>query len=52
VPSAEEHTFTLERLDDCHEVLIRCDQIGSYKRFLLTDARGGTFVDAEFGIDP
>jgi len=48
----EEHTFTLERLDDCHEVLIRCEQIGTYTRFVLTDARGGTFVDAEFGIDP
>ncbi len=48
----EEHTFAVERLEDCHEVLIRCEEIGSYTRFLLTDARGGTFVDAEFGIDP
>ena len=48
----EQHTFTLERLDDCHEVLIRCEEIGTYTRFLLTDARGETFVDAEFGINP
>jgi hypothetical protein len=26
--------------------------IGTYTRFQLTEARGGTFVDAEFGIDP
>lgn len=48
----ENHDFSVERLDDCHEVLIRCEQIGTYTRFLLTDARGGTFVDAEFGIQP
>lgn len=48
----EEHTFILERLEDCREVLIRCEQIGSYTRFLLTDAQGGTFVDASFGINP
>jgi uncharacterized protein YndB with AHSA1/START domain len=48
----EEHTFTVDRLDDCHEVVIRCEQNGTYTRFLLTGARDGTFVDAEFGIDP
>jgi hypothetical protein len=48
----EGHTFTLERLEDCREVLIRCEEIGSYTRFVMTGARGGTFVDAEFGIDP
>jgi hypothetical protein len=48
----ENHVFSVERLDDCHEVLIRCEDIGTYTRFLLTDAQGGTFVDAEFGIQP
>jgi hypothetical protein len=48
----EQHDFVLERLDDCHEVLIRCEGIGTYTRFVLTGARDGTFVDAEFGIDP
>ena len=48
----EQHEFVVERLDDCHEVLIRCMDIGTYTRFLLTGARGGTFVDAEFGIEP
>jgi hypothetical protein len=48
----ENHEFTVERLDDCHEVLIRCQDVGTYTRFLLTEARGSTFVDAQFGIEP
>ena len=48
----EDHEFVLERLDDCQEVLIRCVDIGTYTRFQLTEARGGTFVDAEFGNEP
>jgi hypothetical protein len=48
----ETHELTLERLENLHEVLIRCNEIGTYTRFVLTDAQGGTFVDAEFGIDP
>jgi len=47
----EDHEFVVERLDDCHEVLIRCHEIGTYTRFLLTSARSSTFVDAEFGIE-
>jgi uncharacterized protein YndB with AHSA1/START domain len=48
----EEHTFIVDELDDQREVLIRCVEIGTYTRFQLTEARGGTFLDAEFGIDP
>jgi uncharacterized protein YndB with AHSA1/START domain len=48
----ETHELKIERLDNLHEVLIRCEDIGSYTRFVLTAARGGTFVDAEFGIEP
>ena len=48
----EEHQFAIDRLDDCHEVVIRCVDIGTYTRFQLVEAQGGTFVDAEFGIDP
>jgi hypothetical protein len=48
----EEHLFSVERLDDCREVMIRCTEVGSYTRWLLTEAQGGTFVDAQFGIDP
>jgi hypothetical protein len=30
---------------------VRCAETGLYMRWLLSDAQGGTFVDAEFGID-
>jgi hypothetical protein len=48
----EEMNVGVERLDDCREILIRCVNTGTYCRWLLTEARGGTFIDAEFGIDP
>lgn len=31
---------------------MRCAETGLYTRWLLTEAQDGTFVDAEFGIDP
>jgi uncharacterized protein YndB with AHSA1/START domain len=45
-------TLHIEKLDDCEEVLIRCMDTGTYTHFVLTEARGGTFVDAEFGTEP
>ena len=47
-----ETEVSVERLDDCHELLLRCLDTGTYTRWLLTDAQGGTFIDAEFGLDP
>lgn len=49
---ATEQTFLVEKLEDCREIAIRCEENGLYMRWLLTEARGGTFVDAEFGIEP
>jgi uncharacterized protein YndB with AHSA1/START domain len=46
-----EDEFTVERLEELKELLVRCAQNGMYMRWLLTQAQGGTFVDAEFGID-
>ena len=43
--------FTVERLEELRELLVRCAETGMYLRWLLTEAQGGTFVDAEFGID-
>jgi uncharacterized protein YndB with AHSA1/START domain len=48
---AREQTFLVERLEDCREISIRCDETGLYMRWVLTEAQGGTFVDAEFGLD-
>jgi hypothetical protein len=45
----EEHELLLERLDGCREVSIQCEGTGVYTRFLLTEARGGVFVEACFG---
>ena len=48
----DQHEMLLERLDDCHEVTISCDGTGVTTRFVLAEARGGTFVDGSFGIEP
>jgi hypothetical protein len=45
-------TLHIEKLDDCEEVLIRCLDTGTYTHFVLAEAQGGTFVDAEFGTEP
>ena len=47
-----ETDVSVERLSDCHELLVRCLNTGTYTRWLLTEAQGGTFIDAEFGLDP
>jgi len=49
---AEEHEIVIESLDDCREVSIYCEEVGVRNRFVLTEARGATFVDADFSIDP
>jgi uncharacterized protein YndB with AHSA1/START domain len=49
---AIETTISIERLDDCHELSVRCLDTGMYARFLLTPAQEGTFVDGELGVEP
>jgi uncharacterized protein YndB with AHSA1/START domain len=48
---AIETTISIERLDDCHELSVRCLDTGMYARFLLTPAQAGTFVDGELGVE-
>jgi hypothetical protein len=43
-------TISIERLDDCRELRLRCLDTGMYAEFLLSAAQDGTFVDAELGI--
>ena len=43
-------TFVVEHLEELRELTVRCAETGLYMRWLLTDAQGGTFVDAEFGV--
>jgi uncharacterized protein YndB with AHSA1/START domain len=45
-------TINVERLQDCRDLLIRCMDTGTFVRMALTEAQGGTFVDAEAGMDP
>jgi hypothetical protein len=47
-----ETDVSVERLDGCHELLLRCLDTGTYARWLFAEAQGGTFLDVEFGIDP
>ena len=47
-----ETDVSVERLEDCRELLLRCLETGTYTRWLITESQGGTFVDAEFGLDP
>lgn len=45
-------TFSVEEFEDLREIKLRCQTSGVYSHWLLTEARGGTFADVEFGVDP
>ena len=47
-----ETDISVERLEDCRALHIRCLDTGTYNRWLLVEAQGGTFVEVEFGMDP
>ena len=42
----------IDRLDDLREIRMQCHISGMFVHWQLTDAQGGTFLDAEFGMDP
>jgi hypothetical protein len=48
----EEMNLSIEKLDDCRNLSIRCLSTGTYVQFLLTEAQDGTFVDGTMGMDP
>ena len=45
-------TYEIERLDDLHEIRLRCQTSGYFSHWLLTPARDATFAEVEFGIEP
>jgi hypothetical protein len=47
-----ETDISIERLEDCRELNLRCLDTGTFCRWLLTETHDGTFIDAEFGMDP
>ena len=46
------NTLKVEEMEDCEELSIRCLDTGTFVRFVLTEAQGGTFVDGEAGMEP
>jgi hypothetical protein len=44
--------FRVDELEEMREIKLRCTKTGWYSHWLLTDAQGGTFINAEFGIEP
>jgi uncharacterized protein YndB with AHSA1/START domain len=47
-----ETDISIETLEDCREITVRCMDTGTLCHWLFTEAQGNTFVDAEFGMDP
>lgn len=48
----QEMEVLVERLESRSELQIRCVNTGTFVDFAMTEARGGTFVDARFGMVP
>ena len=47
-----EMQLLIESREELRKLRIRCLTTGTFLRFEVTDARGGTFVDGEMGMDP
>lgn len=48
----EDMTLLIEGREELRNLRIRCLNTGTFVRFSITEARGGTFVDGEMGMDP
>lgn len=48
----EEAHFLIDRMEELREIHMHCTISGMFVHWQLTDAQGGTFLDAEFGMDP
>jgi uncharacterized protein YndB with AHSA1/START domain len=45
-------TFEVAELDELHEIKLQCRASGYYAHWLLTEARGDTFAEVEYGVEP
>lgn len=45
-------TFEVAELDELHEIKLQCQTSGYYSHWLLTEARGDTFAEIEYGVEP
>jgi uncharacterized protein YndB with AHSA1/START domain len=48
----DEMHLHVDALDEGRNLSIRCLNTGSYVRFQLAEAQGGTFADVEIGMEP
>ena len=44
--------FEIEKLDDLHEIRLRCNTSGYYSHWVLTPAQEATFAEVEIGVEP
>lgn len=48
----EEAHFLIDRMDELREIRMHCTISGMFVHWQLTEAQGGTFLNAVFGMDP
>jgi uncharacterized protein YndB with AHSA1/START domain len=48
----DEAHFLIDQMDELREIRMHCTISGMFVHWQLTDAQGGTFVNAAFGMDP
>ena len=44
--------FLIDRMDELREIRMHCTISGMFVHWQLTDAQGGTFLNAQFGMEP
>ena len=52
VVGRDEAHFLIDQVDELREIRMHCTISGMFVHWQLTDAQGGTFLNAEFGMDP
>src|SRR5436190_7702683 len=48
----DEPQMLIDGMEDLREIRMHCTVSGMFVHWQLTDAQGGTFVHAQFGMDP
>jgi uncharacterized protein YndB with AHSA1/START domain len=48
----DEARFLIDHVEELREIRMHCTVSGFFVHWQFTDAQGGTFLDAEFGMDP
>ncbi len=49
---ADTTTFEIEKLEDLHEIRLRCRMSGYYSHWIVTPAQDSTFLEVEIGVEP